>query len=197
MLRAWFTSDIAGNITRAAASLRLTISETLDARRFLGVADVGADEFGELYDRAWHGELDADVRPLGAVGNPEEGESAPCPPPSPELMQPWRSRRGRAFYQYWVARLYEKYPNVIHDHSPSALACSRKWLAEEMRKPRTVNGVERHGMHTWQIVSCVDAIVAVAHAGTNYRWRTYTILNESKPTWLERLFGVHRRGAGF
>jgi hypothetical protein len=151
-----------------------------------------------MYQTGWFGENQPLPEPLGVLSeNPAEGEVAPDPPPTDEIAEPWRSRRGRRFYQYWVARVYEKYPNVIHDNSHSSLACTRKWLVEEMRKPRTVNGAERQGMHTWQILACVDSIVALAHAGTNYRWRAYTILQEAQPNWIERLFGIHRRGAGF
>lgn len=190
MLRVLLTFSPTRSLLRAFGSLRLTTAETLLARKYIGVGDVEQTEYEEIE----RGGVDVTLGEVHDGG--QDDETAPDPPPSNVLLEPWKSRRGRRFYQYWIARVYEKYPNVIHDHSPSALSCTRKWLCEEMRKPRKVGDRVKNGMHTWQIMACVDAIVALAHAGTNYRLRAQTILQESQPTWLERMFGIRRRGGG-
>lgn len=143
----------------------------------------------------------------------DPGEIAPDMPEGPlSCGEGHLGRRAVLFRRYWVARVHEQYPRVVGDWSEPSLACTRLFLCKAMKEPRVyyveqtetrwVDDKEvevtklvrkcKRGMSTSQIAHCVDWIVSAAHLGTPAQAAQRRLVQEMKPNWLMRMFGLRQ-----
>lgn len=189
-------------------AVALTTQQRLSAATWLGAADIDMEQYIRIHEHFWTGKVrdyvvregrEEEIQWQGGNGEEEiseenltgEADGEPLCPNATELRDRW-SPRTRRFMRYWVAKVYERFPNVIGDFSPSATGCTRKWLCEQLAKGRPGRGP----LHMWQRVAVVDKITALAHIGTQDRLMLDMMLEASKPTWYERLLGLRRAAVG-
>lgn len=176
--------------------------------------------FGLLYAAEWSGMCLAEGSGLTGLDNPElgpvrvedetvlavvgpdgePGELAPDFPLEPlACSDSPGGRRARAFRRYWVSRVHEQFPLVVGSWEDASLACTRRWLCQEMRSPRRyyvrdANGSltlkHKRGMHTTQIAACVDWLVTAAHVGTPAQAHQRAIRDQLRPNFLMRWLGL-------